>query len=188
MSNRTANYTAFYVAEPFDPSNLNAYATKDFVYYNMIRAWKGKDSSFPFVDAHEKTYSVRDSSDWETTLKPRLHERLRASKNIILILSSLTANSRALREEITYGICVCELPVIVVYPEYEEKSDIAYPSGGIKQSIQRLWDRLPAFRDNMDSIPTCHIPMNKDLLKKCLKDDRFMVNTKGNPGAYCFLI
>lgn len=30
MANRTANYTAFYVKEPFDPSNLGANATPDF--------------------------------------------------------------------------------------------------------------------------------------------------------------
>ena len=188
MSNRTANYTAFYVAEPFDVNNPGAYTTKDFVYYNMIKEWYDEDASFPFVDAHEKAYNLRDNSDWETTLKPRLHERLKASKNIIMILSSLTADSRALSEELTYGIRECKLPVIVVYPEYEEKGGIAYPSGNIKQSIKMLWDRLPAFRDNMYSVPTCHIPMNKDLLKKCLKDERFMVNTKGNPGPYCFLV
>ena len=71
MSNRTANYSAFYVAEPFDSSNLGANATPDFLYYNQLRAWKGADSTFPFVDAHAKTYNVRDNSEWET-LKKRL--------------------------------------------------------------------------------------------------------------------
>ena len=75
MANRTANYSAFYVKTPFDASNLRAYATRDFVYYNQLRAWKGADSSFPFVDAHAKTYNVRDDSSWDT-LKKRLHERL----------------------------------------------------------------------------------------------------------------
>ncbi len=54
MDNRTANYTAFYVKEPFDESNLGANATPDFLYYNQLRAWKAKDSQFPFIDAHEK--------------------------------------------------------------------------------------------------------------------------------------
>ena len=103
MSNRTANYTAFYVKEPFDESNLRAYATPDFLYYNQLRAWKAADSTFPFIDAHAKTYNVRDDSSWET-LKKRLHERLDMSKNIILFLSSNTKNSDALREEIDYGI------------------------------------------------------------------------------------
>jgi len=62
---RNSNYTAFYVAEPFEPVSLGAHATKDFCYYNTLRAWKGKDTSFPFNDAHAKTYSVRDGSNWE---------------------------------------------------------------------------------------------------------------------------
>ena len=65
----------------------------------MLRMWKGEDNSFPFDDAHNKTYNVRDADDWEKTLKLRLHTRLDNSKNNILFLSSITANSRALREE-----------------------------------------------------------------------------------------
>ena len=112
------------MSEPFSENNLGAAATKDFVYYNLLRAWKASDSTFPFNDSHNKNYNVRDGSDWEKTLKPRLHDRLSNSKNIILFLSSVTKNSRALREEINYGIGTKGLPVIVVYPEYSEKSDI----------------------------------------------------------------
>ena len=185
MANRTANYTAFYVKEPFNPSNLGAYATPDFVYYNMLKAWKEKDPYFPFVDAHAKTYSVRDGSDWEKTLKPRLHERLRASKNILLLLSSTTANSRALREEIIYGIQTCGLPVIVIYPEYDSITDISC-NGQVTKRISKLWDNLPAFRDNMDSVPTIHIPMDKTLITNCLYNETFQVNTIGEAGIYIF--
>ena len=76
MAYRNGNYSAFYVKEPFDESNLGAHATKDFVYYNMLRAWKGADSSFPFIDSHDKNYNVRDDSDWEKTLKPRIRGEL----------------------------------------------------------------------------------------------------------------
>src|SRR5688572_11466836 len=99
---RTGNYCAFYVAEPFNPGPLAAHATKDFVYYNTLRMWKGADSSFPFSDSHATTYNVRDGSDWETTLKPRLRGRLRNSKNVVLFLSTETVNSRAIREEVEY--------------------------------------------------------------------------------------
>lgn len=85
----------------------------------MLKAWKRSDTSFPFNDAHAKTYSVRDGSDWELTLKPRLRERLKVSKNIILFLSSNTRSSKALREEIEYGACILGLPIIVVYPELD---------------------------------------------------------------------
>jgi hypothetical protein len=49
MANRTGNYSAFYVKEPFNATNLGCNATRDFVFYNLLRAWKEEDSSFPFV-------------------------------------------------------------------------------------------------------------------------------------------
>ena len=122
MSYRNGNYTAFYVAEPFKESNLGALSSKDFCYYNLLKAWKANDSSFPFNDSHDKTYNVRDDSNWEKTLKPRLHKRIDNSKNMILFLSSYTKNSRALREEIDYAINKKGLPIIVVYPELKNTS------------------------------------------------------------------
>nr|WP_243734623.1 TIR domain-containing protein [Idiomarina aquatica] len=151
--------------------------------YSMLRAWKGKDSNFPFNDSHNKNYNVRDGSDWEKTLKPRIRERLSKSKNIILFLSSVTKSSKAIREEIDYGINTLGLPVIVVYPEHTEKSDIINcQSKTFKKQIKDLWDKLPKFRDSMDSVPTLHIPNKKALIEKSLKDTDFMVNTKKNPG------
>lgn len=186
MSYRNGNYAAFYVDEPFSESNLGAFATKDFVSYNLLRAWKGADSDFPFNDSHNKNYNVRDGSDWELTLKPRLRERLSNSKNIILFLSSITKNSRALREEIDYGINTKGLPVIVVYPEYSEKSDIVTTDKQFKKQIKDLWDKLPMFRDSMKDVPTLHVPNKKDLIKKALNDSDFMVNTKCDANTYFY--
>lgn len=183
MAYRNGNYAAFYVAEPFDPSALGANATKDFQYYNLLRAWKGADSSFPFNDSHDKTYNVRDGSDWESTLKPRLRERLRNSKNIVLFLSSITVSSRALREEIDYGINDQGLPVIVIYPEYDSKESLL-TNGVLKQSVKNLWDKLPIFRDSMKEVPTLHVPMKKELIKTALQDEGFMVGTKKESGIY----
>ncbi len=183
MANRTGNYTAFYVAEPFSSSGLGANVAKDFCYYNLLRTWKGADSTFPFVDSHEKTYNVRDSSDWETVLKPRLRERLRASKNIVLILSSITVSSRALREEIDYGINDQGLPVIVIYPEFESKESLL-TGGRFKQAVIDLWGKLPIFRDSMNAVPTLHVPMSKDVIRLALQESGFMVASKMAPGAY----
>lgn len=182
MSNRTSNYVAFYVKEPFCASNLGANATPDFVYYNQLRAWKALDNTFPFIDAHAKTYNVRDNSQW-TTLKQRLHERLDTSKNIVLFLSKNTQNSRALREEIDYGINTKGLPVIVIYPDFKEKSDI-WCSKGMKQQVKDLWDKLPVFRDNMDKVATLHVPYQKALIKSALKDDDFKVQTMAMATQY----
>ncbi|MBS4713003.1 MULTISPECIES: TIR domain-containing protein [Aeromonas] len=187
MAYRNGNYSAFYVAEPFNTSTLGAHATKDFCYYNMLRAWKGKEASFPFNDSHDKTYNVRDGSDWEKTLKPRLQERLRSSKNIVLFLSSSTVNSRALREEIDYGINNQGLPVIVIYPEYDSKASLLI-NASLKQSVKNLWDKLPIFRDSMSKVPTLHIPNKKDIIEAALKDSNFMVATKTSPDYYWYKI
>lgn len=176
MSNRIYNYTAFYVTEPFSESNLGPYAAPDFCYYQTLKMWKAKDSSFPFYNAHGTTYNVRDDSDWEKTLKPRLHQRLLNSKNIILFLSSETRNSRALREEIGYGMCILGLPVIVVYPELS-KTEIAVDRV-IKRAVERLWDNLPIFRDNFRDVPTCHVPLDKELITYALNDKDFTIQGK----------
>lgn len=178
MANRIYNYSAFYVAEPFNQYNLGAYAARDFCYYQTLKAWKGKDSLFPFLDAHGTTYSVRDDSDWEYTLKPRLHERLRNSKNIILFLSSNTCYSRALREEINYGMCYLGLPVIVVYPELT-KNEIAIDRY-FKKAVVNLWDTLPIFRDNFKNVPTCHVPLDKKLITQALADKDFTIQNKSH--------
>lgn len=173
MLYRNANYCAFYVDEPFSESNLGANATPDFCYYNTLRAWKGTDSSFPFIDAHNKSYQVRDGSNWERTLKPRLHQRLNEAKNIILFLSSHTKNSRALQEEIECGVGQLKLPVIVVYPEYDTTDEIEVNFSQIKQ----LWTNIPEFCTYKVEVPVAHVPMKKNILEKALSDNGFTVQS-----------
>lgn len=185
MSYRDGNYCAFYVAEPFHESGLGAHASKDFVYYNTLRMWKGADSSFPFIDSHDKNYNVRDDSDWEKTLKPRLRNRLSYSKNIVLFLSDTTKSSKALREEIDYGINDQGLPIIVVYPGYDSKESLL-KNGSLKQEIKDLWAKLPIFRDSMKNVPTLHIPMKKEIIKNALENKNFMLNTKRESDYYWY--
>lgn len=185
---RNGNYTAFYVKEPFNATNLGANIAHDFVYYNMLRAWKEKDSSFPFIDSHDKTYNVRDDSDWEQTLKPRLHERLNKSKNIILFLSSITKHSRALNEELDFGMRHLSLPVIVIYPDLTDNRDIYLTSpAGIKSptyKISRLWDSLPVFKQYKNQVSILHIPMDRNLITRALNDLRFADDS--NNYGQCF--
>lgn len=178
---RNGNYSAFYVDEPFTDEYW-AYSTPDFVYYNMLRMWKGQDSSFPFNDSHGKTYSVRDGSSWET-LKARLHERLRKSKNIVLFLSSITKNSRALREEVDYGINVCGLPVIVVYPDFTSSRDIVNGKH-FTRDVLDLWDKLPVFRDSKDAVACVHVPRNKEYIERALSSSDYTVQHMAAPGDY----
>jgi hypothetical protein len=181
------NYSAFYVTEPFSESSLGAHASNDFCYYNMLRAWKGLDNSFPFNNAHDTTYNVRDNSDWETTLKPRLRERLRNSKNLILFLSNYTSNSKALREEVDYAINTLNLPVIVVYPDLKSKEEIlTSDKKGLNDSVKNLWNKLPIFRDSRHKVPVLHVPMSKDLIRKALNDSDLRVDTAGQAGDFFY--
>lgn len=187
MAYRNGNYCAFYVAEPFYGGNLGANATKDFCYYNLLRAWKAKDTSFPFIDSHNKNYNVRDGSSWEGTLKPRIRERLRNSKNVVFFLSSITKNSRAVREEVDYSINKLGLPVIVVYPDYSQKSDIIVcKSRQIRKQIRDLWGKVPKFRDSMRKVPTLHVPNKKNLIRRALGDNDFSVQHKAETGIFFY--
>lgn len=186
---KTCNYTAFYVSEPFNESSLGAHATKDFCYYNMLKAWKGSDNSFPFNNSHDTTYNVRDDSDWETTLKPRLRERLRNSKNVILILSSNTANSRALREEIDYAINTLTLPIIVIYPELKSKEDLlTVDNKSLNTTVKNLWNKLPVFRDSKSKVPVLHVPMNKEDIKAALSNSDFTIDSGKTPNDYFYKV
>ena len=78
----------------------------------------------------------------------------------MLFLSSNTKSSRALREEIDYGINDQGAPVIVIYPEYDTKEDLL-TNGSLKPVVKKLWDNLPTFRDSMKNVPTLHVPLEK---------------------------
>lgn len=186
MANKTGNYCAFYVKEPFKETNLSANTAHDFCYYNTIRMWKGKNSTFPFVDSHDKTYNVRDDSSWET-LQSRLRERLRVSKNIVLILSNNTVESKAVKEELEYGIHDQGLPVIVIYPDYNEKINIA-DSNGIKQQIRNLWNKVPTFKKYMDEVATIHVPMKQSLIESALNDSKFKVGSMVDKKDYYYSV
>jgi hypothetical protein len=181
------NYSAFYVSEPFSESSLGAHATKDFCYYGILKAWKGSDATYPFNNAHDTTYNVRDNSDWELTLKPRLRQRLRNSKNIILYLSDNTKSSRALREEIEYGINTLELPIIVVYPDFKTKEDLLNNDNTrFNNTVIALWDKLPIFRNSKSKVPILHVPMNKETIRKALNNANFRVGSEKKAGDYFY--
>ena len=181
------NYSAFYVSEPFSESSLGAHASKDFCYYNMLRAWKGSDSSFPFNNAHDTTYNVRDNSDWETTLKPRLHQRLSNSQNLIYFLSDNTVNSRALREELDYAINTLNLPVIVVYPDLKTKEELlTSDKKQFNNTVKNLWNKLPVFRDSKFKVPVLHVPMKKEIISLALKNADFRKDSAGKAGDFFY--
>ena len=106
---------------------------------------------------------------------------------MVLFLSSITTNSRALREEVDYGINSMGLPVIVVYPDFSEKSEIiSCESKRFRKQIKDLWNKLPKFRGSMENVPTLHVPNKKYLIQKALQNDDLKVQTKGQPGTFFY--
>lgn len=110
MANRTGSYVAFDALGQTDPTK------SDFRYYATIQAWDANKSiDFRFVDSHDKTSSVRDSSKL-ATLKSRIQERLRSSKNMLVLLSSDTRKSGSmLSYEIEQAVDIYKLPLIITY-------------------------------------------------------------------------
>ena len=63
-----------------------------------------------------------------------------------------------------YGINSTGLPVIVMYPDFDEKSDVINcETKKIKKKIEDLWDKLPKFRDSMTNVSTLHVPNKKSV-------------------------
>ena len=184
MSYRNGTYTAFYVDEPF-VDGRNSVTKFDFCYFNLLKAWKSEDDSFPFIDSHQKTYQVRDGSDFVTTLVPRIRERLRNSKNIILFLSSHTKPSRALLEEIQYGSIELRLPIIIVYPEFRTNSEI-HGNDGLSDKANISIDKIPCLRKAMNFVPTAHILMNKNDISACIDFSKLSVLTAEDTLIYTY--
>ena len=79
MANRTGTYVAFDGLGETDPTK------SDFRYYATIQAWSANNNiEFSLTNSHEKTYAVRDTS-LRSTLYSRIQERLRASKNMLVM-------------------------------------------------------------------------------------------------------
>ena len=85
-----------------------------------LMAWsENKKINFSFIDSHQKTYKVLDSSTRETLLS-RLDERLRNSKLLLLIVTSNTINSSDIVDhEINRAVESYKIPIIVVYTNYD---------------------------------------------------------------------
>lgn len=110
MAYRNGIYVAFDAQGTTNPTQ------SDLKYLGLLRSWNNsKNCELTFSDSHLKTYQVLDTSQ-KRTLENRLMERLRNSKNMLLILSNYTNYDRGmLNFEIEKAIDVYELPIIVAY-------------------------------------------------------------------------
>jgi hypothetical protein len=148
MAYRSGTYVAFHAAGTSDPTD------SDMKYYNLLRAWHvQKDNDFSFVNSHEKAAAVRDGSKKET-LKRTLSERLRNSKNMILILGETTKfDTDWVPFEISYAVDTCEIPIIAAYPHYNY---IMAPA-----ELAGFWPAALADRIRSGAARVIHIPFRQ---------------------------
>ena len=110
MAYRNGTYIAF------DGQGTTNPTESDIKYLGLLRSWnQSKNYEMHLSDSHLKTYKVLNDSN-KKTLENRLMERLRNSKNMLLILSDDTNYDRGmLNFEIEKAIDLYELPIIVAY-------------------------------------------------------------------------
>lgn len=146
---RTGTYVAFDGQGTTDPTK------SDIHYFNLLKAWDSSDDiEFHFINSHDKTSAVRDSSKRETLLA-RLRDRLSKSKNFLVIISEDTNYDRGiLNWEIEQAVDTYKLPVIVVYPDYTK---IKNPSSHKDKWPVSLKDRIDS-----GTAKCIHIPFKKE--------------------------
>ncbi|MCF8000477.1 MAG: TIR domain-containing protein [Halanaerobiales bacterium] len=168
MAYRNGTYIAFHA----DGTNIPC--DSDIKYYNLIKAWTSKkEDQFSFINSHEKTNAVRDSSK-KRTLERRLKKRLRNSKNMVLILGETTKNDRDwIPFEISYAVDKCKIPIIVAYINYEY---ITAP-----KQFSYLWPESLKERIKRGTLSAIHIPFKKAPLSDAIS--QFDYNNKPKGGS-----
>lgn len=163
MAYRTGTYVAFDGLGEADPTK------SDFRYYATIQAWSAnKNIEFSLTNSHEKTYAVRDTSQ-RSTLYSRIQERLRASKNMLIILTNETRyTGSVLSYEIEQAIDTYKIPLIIAYPGYSSILDV--------DGLSSLWPKALVDRINNDNTKAIHIAFAKDCILDAI--NQFHVNGK----------
>ena len=163
MANRTGTYVAFDGLGEIDPTK------SDFRYYATIQAWSAnRKIEFNITNSHEKTYAVRDSSS-KATLYARIQERLRASKNMLVILTKNTRfTGSVLSYEIEQAVDNYQIPLIIAYPGFSSILNV--------DSLSDVWPKSLADRISNDYIEAIHIAFNKDCILDAIS--QFSVNDK----------
>lgn len=153
MAYRNGTYVAFHA----DGNNIPG-GKSDIDYYYMMKAWAAnKDVEFDMINSHEKSYAVKDSS-LRATLRASLLERLRNSKNMVLIVGETTKlDTDWVPLEIEKAVDAYGLPIIAVYTN--ETGVIRKPS-----ALSNCWPPALATRINNGTAHVIHIPFKQALL------------------------
>jgi hypothetical protein len=113
MAYRNGTYVAF-------DGNATTNPTEgDMKYYGLLQKWNASNKfELNFSDSHKRTHQVKDSSSVRT-LQSRLLERMRNSKNMLLIISKDTNWNRGmLNFEIEKAVDFYKIPIVVAYTGY----------------------------------------------------------------------
>lgn len=162
MVNRTGTYFAF------DGLGQKNPAKSDFKYYQTIKLWNAAGAiEFKFVNSHEKASAVRDTSK-KSTLKSSILQRLRASKNMVVILSDDTRKSGSMLSfEIEKAVDTYKVPLILAYADYNLIND---PS-----ALSARWPTALQTRINNCTATAIHVPFKKDAILDAI--GQFTVNS-----------
>lgn len=153
MAYRNGTYVAFHADGTSDPTE------SDMKYYRLVEAWKDNENlEISFVNSHDKSNAVRDSSK-KTTLENSIMERLRNSKNMLLIIGDTTKNDIDwIPFEISKAVDLYNLPIIVAYTGYR----YIFPDYYAPANFSPLWPLDLISRINKGSIRAIHIPFRKE--------------------------
>jgi antiphage defense system Thoeris ThsB-like protein len=145
------------------PAEGNSDLTEtDMKYYRLLEAWHDhEDIEFSLVNSHDKASAVRDSSKHET-LRRSLMERLRNSRNMVLIIGDTTRlDADWMPFEIAQAIDTYEIPIIAAYPAYLY---IRNPA-----ALRSFWPAALAHRIDNGTAHVIHIPFRQGPIKHAVK-------------------
>lgn len=156
MAYRNGSYIAFHANSTTEPTE------SDIKYYNLLKAWdKTKNIDFRFINSHEKTGAVRDSSK-KSTLESSLRTRLNNSKNMLLVIGKTTKEDNDwVPFEIAHAVDVCQIPIIAVYPYFDY---ITAP-----QELSDWWPSALARRIHNRSAHVIHIPFKLEPISDAIE-------------------
>jgi len=148
MAYRNGTYVAFHA------NGTNIPGKSDIDYYNLMKAWSAKsDDDFTMNNSHDKSSAVRDSSTKET-LRRSLLERLRNSRNMVLLIGETTAlDDDWVPFEIESAVDTYKIPIIATYTGYDK---ITQPT-----ALRSLWPKSLSVRIDNGTASVIHIPFKK---------------------------
>ena len=150
MAYRNGTYVAFHA----DGNNLPG-GKSDIDFYNLLCAWNAhKHHDFAIINTHDKFSAVRDSSK-KATLRAALLERLRNSKNMLLIVGDTTRfDTDWVPFEIEKAVDTYGIPIIVAYTGVGTAIRNAFDYSG-------YWPPALVSRINNESASAIHIPFKQ---------------------------